>query len=40
MTVIFAYIADTDDDICILSANQIAKAGGSLMYGTCEKTTI
>ena len=40
VTVILAYIADTDDDICILSANQIAKAGGSLMYGTCQKTTI
>ena len=40
VTVIHAYIADTDDDICIISANQIAKAGGSLMYGTCQKTTI
>ena len=40
VTVVLAYIADTDDDICILSANQIAKAGGSLMYGTCQKTTI
>ena len=39
VTMIHADIADTDDDICILSANQIAKASGS-MYGTCLKTTI